>query len=155
MYVSYNTPIQSPTFICLHNEFGNTYTRELKRNNGVFIIPLFPVKDFHYSIIPVKKTHYSRVIPLTVVIPKRISLFRKNKARYSIIPGKKIRYSYFITPLQPPNIQFYFWVIKLTEDHRDCFNFFLKLHDEFSYPNGMPVRKYCSKSRPFVRASLF
>ena len=64
------------------------------------------------SIIPVKKTHYSRDMPLTLVIPKRISLFRysqkikpviplfqgknfviplfpKNKARYSIIPGQK------------------------------------------------------------------
>ena len=52
--------------------------RGVKRNNGVFIIPLFLLKNFHYSIIPPKKAH---IIPL--------------------IQEQNFPYSYSIIPLQP------------------------------------------------------
>ena len=46
----------------------------------IFVIPLFLLKNFHYSIIPPKKAH---IIPL--------------------IQEQKFRYSYSIIPLHPPN----------------------------------------------------
>ena len=62
----------------------------VKRNNGVFIIPLFLLKNFRYSIIPAQKVslfHYScpkiSIIPL--FLPKKHTLFHYSKNKISVI----------------------------------------------------------------------
>ena len=81
--------------------------REVKRNNGVFIIPLFLLKNFRYSNIPAQTFslfHYSCsnifVIPLfllkhfpySIVPAQKFSLFHyssKKSTHYSVIPRTK------------------------------------------------------------------
>ena len=75
--------------------------RGLKRNNGIFIIPLFPVKNFYFSINPVKKK----------TLFQRYATGAGCSEENFVIPlfqGKNLRYSYSIIPLQPPILCDYF-----------------------------------------------
>ena len=55
----------------------------VKRNNQVFILSIFQLENFRYSIIPVKK---ELIIPLKNLY---IPFFRVTKWHYSIIPTKQ------------------------------------------------------------------
>ena len=62
----------------------------MKRNNGVFIIPLFLLKNFRYSIIPAQKFslfHYScsKIFIIPLFLPKNHTLFHYSKNKISVI----------------------------------------------------------------------
>ena len=57
--------------------------RGVKSNNQVFIMSIFQLENFRYSVIPVKK---ELIIPLKNL---HISFFRVTKWHYSIIPTKQ------------------------------------------------------------------
>ena len=64
--------------------------RGVKRNNGVFIIPLFLLKHFPYSIIPAQKFslfHYScsKIFIMPLFLPKKHTLFHYSKNKISVI----------------------------------------------------------------------
>ena len=64
--------------------------RGVKRNNGVFIIPLFLLKNFRYSIIPAQKVslfHYScpKIFIIPLFLPNKHTLFHYSKNKISVI----------------------------------------------------------------------
>ena len=76
------------------------FSRGVKRNNGMFIIPSFLLKNFRYSVVPAQKFslfHYSCskifVIPLfllknflySIIPPKKHTLFHYSKNKISVI----------------------------------------------------------------------
>ena len=72
----------------IFENFSCTYmhVRGVKKNNGVFIIPLFLLKNFRYSIIPAQK------VSLFHYFCSKISLFHSSSQKsihYSIIPRTK------------------------------------------------------------------
>lgn len=79
------------------NIHGHSCLRGVKRNNRVFIIPLFLFEHFRYSIIPEKKE---------LIVPLKNSTFSGRQIDYSkgnrYSATQNLRYSYFIIPLHPP-----------------------------------------------------
>ena len=89
---------------------SSSWASGVKRNNGVFIIPLFLLKNFRYSIISAQKCSLFQYSCSNIFV---IPLFLLKNFHYSFIPLKKAHtiplfqeqnscYSYSIIPLQPP-----------------------------------------------------
>ena len=89
---------------------SSSWASGVKRNNGVFIIPLFLPKNFRYSIISAQKCSLFQYSCSNIFV---IPLFLLKNFHYSFIPPKKAhsiplfqeqnsRYSYSIIRLQPP-----------------------------------------------------
>ena len=78
--------------LCYNMSVTRSRIRGVKRNNGVFIIPLFLLKNFRYSIIPAQKvsSFFHSIIP-----PKKAHII-------PLFQVQNFRYSYPIIPLQPP-----------------------------------------------------
>ena len=74
--------------------------RGVKRDNGVFIIPLFLLKHFRYKLFLLKNFHYSIIPPRKAHI---IPVFQE----------QNYHYSYFIIPLQPPKLEKQFILLNI------------------------------------------